>query len=143
VIQALEAQLSASVERKALAEEKLKANQERVNQLVAELPSELGRVIQEQINRERLSTLKLASVPLFSLGYYIAVMNLAGRVLQIQSLAFERLERGELSQLEYSLRAAAEYFRDSILFLYRERRAALERCRDLVMSSAASQFPHS
>jgi hypothetical protein len=52
--------------------------------------------------------------------------------LQIQALAFARIEKENLEGAGFAVRAAAEFMKDSVLFLYRERRIALERCVSLV-----------
>jgi len=132
VIQALEAQLSAAAERKALAEDKLKANQEQLNQLLAELPSEVGRFIRAEVDKERAVTLRTAGTLFYNAGYYVGVLNLGALTLQIQTLGFARLEKENLEAKQSAIRVALEYMRDSVLFLNRERRLALERSIELV-----------
>ncbi len=131
-IQALEAQLSAAVERKALAEEKLSASQQHLNQLLSSLPAEIRRMIQAEVEEERRLTTRTAGTMFFNFGYYLGVTNLSALALHVQSLVFSRLEKEKLSILDYAIRGAAEYLRDSVLFLYRERRVALGRLVELI-----------
>ena len=133
-IQALEAQLSAADERKALAEEKMSASQEQLNQLLASLPAEISRRIQAEVEKERTLTTRTAGTLFFNFGYYLGVMNVSALVLQIQSLAFARLDKENLSPIDYAIRVGVEYLRDSVLFLHRERRVALERLVEFVRS---------
>jgi hypothetical protein len=131
-IQALEAQLSASVERKTLAEEKLKANQEQWDQLKAQLPTEMNNIIRAEVDREKASVLQAAGNLFYNAGYYMGLLNLSALTLQIQALAFARIEKENLEGAGFAVRAAAEYMKDSVLFLHRERRIALEQCVNLV-----------
>jgi hypothetical protein len=131
-IQALQAQLAAAAERKALAEDKLKSNQEQLNQLLAELPSELGRLIRAEVDKERTVTLQIAGNLFYNAGYYTGVANLAGLILQVQVLAFARHEKKNLEAKQFAITVAVEYMKDSVLFLNRERRLALEGCVELI-----------
>jgi hypothetical protein len=131
-IQALEAQLSASVERKTLAEEKLRVNQEQWDQLKAQLPIEMNNIIRAEVDREKASVLQAAGNLFYNAGYYMGLLNLSALTLQIQALAFARIEKENLEGAGYAVRAAAEYMKDSVLFLHRERRIALEQCVNLV-----------
>jgi hypothetical protein len=141
-IQALEAQLSTAVERKTLAEEKMSASQEHLNQLLASLPAEMSRTIQAEVQKERLSTTRAAGTLFFNFGYYLGVMNLSGLILQIQSLTFARLDKENVSPTDYPTRAGVEYMKDSVLFLYRERRVAMERLFGFLCSPGIVQTPN-
>ncbi len=131
-IQALEAQLSATAERKTLAEEKLRTNQEQWDQLKAQLPSEMNNVIRAEVEKEKASLLRTAGNLFYNAGYYMGLLNLSALTLQIQALAFARVEKENLEGAGFAVRAAAEYMKDSVLFLHRERRIALEQCVNLV-----------
>jgi hypothetical protein len=131
-IQALEVQLSASAERKALAEEKLMTNQEQWDRLLAQLPSEVNHFIRAEVDKEKASLLQAAGSLFYNAGYYMGLLNLSALTLQIQALAFARLEKENLEGVGFAVRAAAEYMKDSVLFLHRERRIALEQCVNLV-----------
>lgn len=131
-IQALEAQLSASVERKTLAEEKLKMNQEQWEQLKAQLPTEMNNIIRKEVDREKAAVLQAAGNLFYNAGYYMGLLNLSALTLQIQALAFARIEKENLEGAGFAVRAAGEYMKDSVLFLHRERRIALEQCVNLV-----------
>ena len=131
-IQALQAQLSAAAERKALAEDKLKSNQEQLNQLLAELPSELARLIRAEVDKERTVTLQIAGNLFYNAGYYTGVANLGALILQVQVLAFARHEKKNLEAKQFAITVAVEYMKDSVLLLNRERRLALERSVELI-----------
>jgi len=140
-IQALEAQLSAALERKALAEEKMSATEERLTQRLSSLPDDIRRIVKAEVEEERRFATRTAGTMFFNFGYYLGVTNLSALALQIQSLVFRRLEHENLSTLDYAIRGAAEYLRDSVLFLYRERRVALGRLVELIDLRPAVKTP--
>jgi len=140
-IQALEARLSAAVERKALAEEKMSASQDRLNQLLASLPAEMSHTIQAEVEAERKRTTRTAGTMFFNFGYYLGVMNLSAVALQIQAITFSRIEKENLPTPDDVIRVGVEYLRDSVLFLYRERRVALERLVGLISSPGEVRIP--
>jgi hypothetical protein len=132
-IQALEAQLSAAAERKSLAEEKLNAYQESLKTL----PDEIRRSIRAEAERESVDTMKLAGNVFFNAGYYFGVANAAANVLQIQSLTFARHRVKGLDTSQSAILVSAEYMKDSVLFLYRERHLALQRSLELITGPPA------
>jgi hypothetical protein len=142
-INAKEAQLSAANERKVLAEEQLKAHQEQLNRLIAELPSGLRQIIQTEVDNEREFILRTAGSLFLNFGYYLGVMNLSTLVLQIQSLTFARIDKESPSPLDYAIKASVGYLKDSVLFLHRERRIALERSAELLRMPPRMKVPES
>ena len=140
-IHALEAQLSAAVERKALAEEKMSASQEHLNELLASLPAEMIRRIQAEVETERMSTTRTAGTMFFNFGYYLGVMGVSKFASRIQSLAFARVEKKNLSASDYAIGVAVEYLRDSVLFFQRERRVAFERFVEFARSRGGVKMP--
>lgn len=142
-INAKEAQLSAATERKVLAEEQLKAHQEQLNRLIAELPSGLRQIVQTEVDNERAFILRTVGSLLFNFGYYLGVMNVSALVLQIQSLTFARIDKENSSPLNYAIKASVAYLKDSVLFLHRERRIALERSAELIRMPPSVKVPES
>ena len=130
-IQALESQVSAAVERKALAEEKLGAAQEHLEKVLSSLPIEMNQRIQEAIQADRALMMGAIGAAFSTAGYYMGVLRATSLVLQIQVMSYARFEGQDLSNQTFSLGVAAEFLKDTILFSNRERHLALERSAEL------------
>jgi len=131
-IQALESQVSAALERKTLAEEKLGAAQEHLDKVLSSLPIEINQRIQEALQKDRAVMIGLAGAAFSTAGYYMGVLKMTSLMLQIQVMSYARFENQGLSDQETALKVAATFLKDSILFSNRERHLALVRSMELV-----------
>lgn len=128
-------------EGKFLAEQKLKATEEKTNHIIDTLPLEIARRVREAIDAERLKALAAAEAGL-QLGYCGGIINLASLAAQVQVLTFERLDKEEIPEQEYAFRAAAEYLRDIALLFNRENREAAKYMLSLLGPETTSTASH-